>query len=97
MDTWEKSGKGLLDHMRPNELADLVAACRSHAMLAVLAGSLSQSSIPRVLELGADYIAVRGRHAPVGTGRVGSMQHACGVWWLFCILGERQPPTGEQD
>ena len=60
VDTFHKSGGGLLDHMERSELADLVDASREQRMLVVLAGSLTRESIPRVLPLSVDYVAVRG-------------------------------------
>lgn len=60
VDTFNKSGGNLLDHVGCNELSALVTACRNRKMLAVLAGSLSRQTIRSVLPLGADYVAVRG-------------------------------------
>jgi uncharacterized protein (UPF0264 family) len=60
VDTFHKSNGGLLDHMAPPELADFVEAARASGMLVVLAGSLCRRSVPRVLPLSPDYVAVRG-------------------------------------
>jgi uncharacterized protein (UPF0264 family) len=60
VDTFDKAGGGLLDCMPRTELADFVDACRARGMMVVLAGSLSRRSIPSLLPLSVDYLAVRG-------------------------------------
>jgi uncharacterized protein (UPF0264 family) len=60
IDTCAKHAGGLLDHVSIEELSDLIAFARRGGMLTVLAGSLTLESIPRVLPLSPDYIAVRG-------------------------------------
>jgi uncharacterized protein (UPF0264 family) len=60
IDTYAKHAGGLLDHIGIEELEELIASARRAGMLTVLAGSLTRESIPRVLPLAPDYIAVRG-------------------------------------
>jgi uncharacterized protein (UPF0264 family) len=60
IDTYGKHAGGLLDHVELNELAALVAAARRAGMLTAIAGSLTRETLPRVLPLSPDYIAVRG-------------------------------------
>jgi (5-formylfuran-3-yl)methyl phosphate synthase len=60
IDTYVKQAGGLLDHLGLDELADLVSRARAAGMRAVVAGSLTPETIPRVLPLWPDFIAVRG-------------------------------------
>ena len=76
IDTFEKSAGNLLAHWPMDELSAFVAGIRRRAMLVVLAGSLDEEAIDRVLGLAPDYIAVRGavcrggREGPVEFRRV---------------------------
>ena len=76
IDTYHKSKGNLLDHLQWAPLARFVEAVRDREMLVVLAGSLSVATIPIVMPLRADYIAVRGaacrgeRTDAVDAGRV---------------------------
>lgn len=60
VDTYDKTQGGLLDHWPLADLTDFVAAARDAGLLVVLAGSLTLTTIPRVLPVAPDYIAVRG-------------------------------------
>jgi uncharacterized protein (UPF0264 family) len=60
IDTYVKCDRGLLDFMSLSELHDLVGQAQESGLLAVLAGSLDRVSISRVLDVGPDYVAVRG-------------------------------------
>jgi dihydroneopterin aldolase len=60
LDTARKQGGGLFDHRDIPALADFVAACRRHGLLAGLAGSLEPPDIPRLLLLEPDYLGFRG-------------------------------------
>jgi uncharacterized protein (UPF0264 family) len=71
IDTFDKSAGSLLDHWPLAQLRDFLAEVRRRSMLAVLAGSLSPSTIPQVLPLAPDYIAVRG--AACQGGREGTL------------------------
>ena len=54
-------GKGrLLDHMVSDRLGAFVSACRAHALLSGLAGSLEAPDVPRLLLLEPDYLGFRG-------------------------------------
>ncbi|NLY01782.1 MAG: hypothetical protein GXY83_37330 [Rhodopirellula sp.] len=76
VDTFEKSSGGLLQSLSPPELADLVRLTRQQKLGVVLAGSLSEETIPRVLPLEPDYVAVRGmvcrggRSGPIEAARI---------------------------
>ena len=68
-DTFEKTRGHLLDHLDLEELDRLSTIVRRHAARVVLAGSLHVRSIPKVLHLRPDYVAVRGaacRHGRSG-------------------------------
>ncbi len=79
VDTYNKSYGCLLDYLDRGELLRLIAMCRSYSFAVVLAGSLSLSTIPLVLPLAADYLAVRGaacnggRQDRIDSGRVGEL------------------------
>jgi uncharacterized protein (UPF0264 family) len=72
-DTYDKTQGGLLDHFDLKELDRLSFAVRRHATRVVLAGSLHMQSIPKILHLQPDYVAVRGAACAQGRcGRVDS-------------------------
>lgn len=60
VDTFDKSHGGLLNHWKLADVADFIDDVRSAGLLAVLAGSLSLATIPRLLPMQPDYVAVRG-------------------------------------
>jgi uncharacterized protein (UPF0264 family) len=72
VDTFDKSGGGLLERWPSDDLCRFVEAVRREGLRIVLAGSLSFRTIPRVLPLEPDYVAVRG--AACGRCRVGTVQ-----------------------
>jgi len=59
LDTARKGGGRLLDHMDIAALREFVGACRSHGMLAGLAGSLETPDVPRLLLLQPDVLGFR--------------------------------------
>jgi (5-formylfuran-3-yl)methyl phosphate synthase len=79
VDTFDKSGGSLVDWWDLETLASFTASIRRRGMLAVLGGSLSFETVPRVAAQGPDYIAVRGavcragRAGPLAAGRVRRM------------------------
>jgi len=60
VDTWSKQQGDLLTHWPLNRLSRFVAEVQARGMLMVLGGSLSRTTIPTVLPLKPDYVAVRG-------------------------------------
>lgn len=60
IDTAGKSQGGLLRHFPLPRLRRFATEIRGAGLLTVLAGSLSQESLPQILELQPDYVAVRG-------------------------------------
>jgi (5-formylfuran-3-yl)methyl phosphate synthase len=60
LDTADKSGGRLLDHLGPARLAAFVAQARSLGLLCGLAGSLRLDDVPRLRPLGPDYLGFRG-------------------------------------
>lgn len=76
VDTFEKTGKTLLDCWPPAAVQEFVGQVRRQGMLVVLAGSLTVEGIARVLPLAPDFVAVRGaaceggRTGPVCESRV---------------------------
>ena len=59
VDTARKDGRRLLDHMNMPALREFVAACRSHGIMAALAGSLETPDVPRLLLLRPDVLGFR--------------------------------------
>jgi FolB domain-containing protein len=59
LDTARKDGRRLLDHMDMKALREFVAACRSHQIMAGLAGSLETPDVPRLLLLQPDVLGFR--------------------------------------
>jgi (5-formylfuran-3-yl)methyl phosphate synthase len=77
LDTARKDTRRLLDHMDMPGLREFVAACRSHGIIAGLAGSLETPDVPRLLLLQPDVLgfrtalcARRDRAAPIDDARV---------------------------
>lgn len=60
LDTADKSGGDLLDHVSLPLTADFVAAAHRQSLLAGLAGSLGRAQVPALLGIGADYLGFRG-------------------------------------
>jgi uncharacterized protein (UPF0264 family) len=60
IDTYGKGRGGLLDFLSVSELHDLVGQAQDGGLLAVVAGSLDTVTISRILDVGPDYVAVRG-------------------------------------
>ena len=83
VDTFEKSAGGLLDAWPIERLRPFVAAARDAQMTIVLAGSLTLATVPRVLSLRPDYIAVRGA---VCRGRREGTIDPCRVRALLDVL-----------
>lgn len=60
VDTFEKTGKSLLDYLPRQEIDNLVASAHSCEIQVVLAGSLKSQHLPCLWEIGADAIGIRG-------------------------------------
>lgn len=59
LDTWDKSGGGLLAWVSPRELAQLCTRLRSAGLFVAAAGRLTPDELPGVIEAGASIVAVR--------------------------------------
>ena len=59
LDTARKGSGGLMQCLEITALGEFIAACRSHGLLAGLAGSLEVPDIPRLLLLGPDLLGFR--------------------------------------
>jgi dihydroneopterin aldolase len=70
LDTAEKGAGRLLHRVDITALADFVAHCRTHSLMAGLAGSLEAPDIPRLLLLEPDYLGLR-KALCVGGDRAG--------------------------
>ena len=60
IDTFDKQRGALTELWQPRDLADYVQSIRQLGLLSVLAGSLCLKTIPLVMPLRPDYVAVRG-------------------------------------
>ncbi|MDA7978313.1 MAG: (5-formylfuran-3-yl)methyl phosphate synthase [Pirellulales bacterium] len=60
LDTFEKHQGGLLDLWRLGEVAAFIAAARATEMQSAISGSIDLGSVPALLELEPDFIAIRG-------------------------------------
>jgi uncharacterized protein (UPF0264 family) len=60
IDTFAKNRGGLFEHLSKAAVANWISAARRLGMLAVVAGSLDQTTARQAAELGPDLIAVRG-------------------------------------
>lgn len=77
LDTWSKTGGGLLDHISLSEILRLREQTRGARLLLALAGSLQSVDWPVLSELSPDVVAVRSavcrggdRHAPLDRSRL---------------------------
>ena len=59
IDTWAKTGHGLLNYFSLNETESLIRRLQWHNILVALAGSIGQLEIRKLLPLNPDIIAVR--------------------------------------
>jgi len=71
LDTARKGSGRLLDRMEIPSLARFVGACRTHGLMAGLAGSLEPPDIPRLLPLAPDYLGFRGALCHAGDRTAG--------------------------
>jgi dihydroneopterin aldolase len=60
LDTADKRGGALLDHLAEQELATLVSRAHALGMFVGLAGSLREGDVPRLLPFDADVLGFRG-------------------------------------
>ena len=75
IDTAIKDGRGLFDWLDDRGLRNLVGEARHRDLLVALAGSLTEQSIPRAVELAPDIICVRGAACSEGE-RMGDIDPA---------------------
>ena len=92
VDTFDKTGGSLVDHWTFRQLDAFVRAARKRRQLVVLGGSLSAATLPSVLPLRPEYVAVRGA---VCGGRRDSAIRADRVAELAAMLrrAERRPAS----
>jgi uncharacterized protein (UPF0264 family) len=69
LDTWDKNGRTLFDHVSVPGLRAWIDRCRAHGLLVALAGSLDQGCVHAAAVLGPDVVGVRG--AACNGGRAG--------------------------
>ncbi|SFT87278.1 (5-formylfuran-3-yl)methyl phosphate synthase [Mesorhizobium sp. YR577] len=60
IDTADKAGGRLLDHMPPERIPGFIDRCRAVGLIVGLAGSLETPDIPRLLPSGPDFLGFRG-------------------------------------
>jgi (5-formylfuran-3-yl)methyl phosphate synthase len=60
VDTWSKNGRGLLDWVEAGELKSVVAQLADSGISTVLAGSLDEEILPRLRDIPATMLGVRG-------------------------------------
>ena len=68
VDTWDKSAGPLGAHWTQERLVDFVAAVHTAGLLAVVGGSLDESTLAEAVRAGADVVAVRGAACHGGRG-----------------------------
>ena len=74
VDTFTKSEGSLFDHIAESRLEKAIQLARAKGLKIVLAGSLSNTNIPKACSMGPDLIAVRG--AVCGSNRTSSIEFA---------------------
>ncbi len=105
IDTFEKEGFSLLDHVSIEYLAELTTGLKANGTIVALAGSLDAAAIGQLSRLPADLIAVRGaacrsgdRNEPLDAGRIERLNqlvsagavNECGDEALFLQNAERR-------
>jgi hypothetical protein len=73
-DTFDKTQGGLLDYLPVPQLTRLTSQSRQAGLRVVLGGGLCPATIPQILPLAPDYVAVRG--AACRRGRTGDLDVA---------------------
>jgi len=74
VDTAVKDGKRLFDFMGEEELGEFVDTAHEHGLEVALAGSLRAEDLPKVAELGADIVGVRGAACEGGDREAGTIR-----------------------
>lgn len=59
LDTWSKTGGQLLDHISPEQVADIAQQMHRHGLFLAIAGCLQLKDLARLRGSGADVVAVR--------------------------------------
>ena len=60
LDTWGKNGKALLNFLKPDEVAELVAGLRAGGVKVAVGGSLGLEQVKVLKAAAPDWFAVRG-------------------------------------
>jgi uncharacterized protein (UPF0264 family) len=83
VDTFQKDGRRLFDHVRPERLAEWRSSASDVGLVFAVAGSLRAGDLPRLVSVRPDVVAVRGavcrggdRVAEVDAGEVGRFRAA---------------------
>lgn len=69
IDTWSKTGKGLLDWIDVKRMKSIAEDVHGHGMFLALAGSLRGSAVAELMPVGADVFAIRGAACHSGDRR----------------------------
>lgn len=86
IDTYEKKGGSVFDHLELNRLARLIAIARSRRLLSVLAGSLTLDTAREAFQLAPDFVAVRGAVCD-GSRSARLMPEKVRQWKALCRSG----------
>lgn len=77
VDTFDKSGGGLLEWCPPPRLAELIGAARAAGLRVAVAGRITMAEIPTISALGPDVVALRSAvcsNDEGGSGRLGTVR-----------------------
>lgn len=91
IDTYDKRGGSLLDHLPLPELGHFIAAAKQRTIQVVLAGSLTLEMLPQLLPLAPRYVAVRG--AVCRGSRTGRIDPALVAPWATACHTTRNGAT----
>lgn len=69
LDTWIKDGSSLFEALSPAEIRGFVEAARRSGLEVALAGSIDETHLARLREIGPDFIGVRGALCDEGDRR----------------------------
>ena len=97
LDTADKIGGSLLDHLDCASLREFVALGKSHRLLCGLAGSLRLEDVPVLLPLEPDYLGFRGALCWEGQRTAGLDPHRCSRIFEAVRAGMDTKAVGDVD
>ena len=83
LDTWQKDGTTLLDHLDPEAIGRIIEQCRAAEVKVALAGSLGLAQIQRLRSLGPGLVRGSKRVCQGGDRRATIQPERVGPWSII--------------